>query len=605
MTNILISAFVSLSISFGHAKDNRIERVTDSKSIHDDFARQKLSGVFLGGISIERNSFHSKDTSYDLSTHIDSIALIDQNIESLVLLGRVWGFLKYYHPAVAKGLHDWDNELLQMLPLILDSKNDTARNNILFLWANNLGTFEMDSTIHNDSSNVKMSPNLNWINDANALGQSLSSTLKKIKNAKRRSGNHYVSFTPQVGNPIFDEEKSYANMTYPNAGYRLLCLYRYWNIIEYYYPYKYLIGEDWPSVLKKLLPDFIHSANEVEYDLSILRMISSIHDTHAVLTNRDMVFEKYKGTRFCPLKIEFIENKAIVTKYSNAPFSKESGPSIGDVIVSINKKSIAEILKDKLPITPGSNYTTQLRDIARNLLRTNDTLLDIAYLRKGELHESKVKTYSYLDFKAFPTGHDTSFRQLDKNIGYLYPGTIKNKDIKAIMKKVRKDDALIIDFRCYPSEFVVFSLGKYLVRRPTRFVKFTQTSNLYPGLFTFREVTKVGGNGFNCFKGKIVILINQNTQSSAEYHVMAFRKAANAVVIGDTTAGADGNVSFLYLPGGVKTMFTGIGVYYPNGAETQRIGIRPDIIIDPTILGIMENRDELLEKALQIIREKN
>ncbi|HMS65882.1 MAG TPA: S41 family peptidase, partial [Ignavibacteria bacterium] len=105
------------------------------------------------------------------------------------------------------------------------------------------------------------------------------------------------------------------------------------------------------------------------------------------------------------------------------------------------------------------------------------------------------------------------------------------------------------------------------------------------------------------YKGKVVIIVNQETQSQAEYTTMAFRTAPKAVVIGSTTAGADGNVSLIRLPGGISTYISGIGVYYPDGKETQRIGIVPDIEVKPTILGISNGRDELLEKAIEIINE--
>lgn len=85
---------------------------------------------------------------------------------------------------------------------------------------------------------------------------------------------------------------------------------------------------------------------------------------------------------------------------------------------------------------------------------------------------------------------------------------------------------------------------------------------------------------------------------------MGLRTAPRATVIGSTTAAADGNVSKIVLPGGIDTMISGIGVYYPDGKETQRIGIIPDMEIKPTIKGIREGRDELLEKAISIIKEK-
>jgi C-terminal processing protease CtpA/Prc len=115
--------------------------------------------------------------------------------------------------------------------------------------------------------------------------------------------------------------------------------------------------------------------------------------------------------------------------------------------------------------------------------------------------------------------------------------------------------------------------------KSTPFVKFTRGSIENPGLFTFSEPLNIGMENEDYYKGKVVILINEVSQSSAEYHTMAYRVHPNATVIGSTTAAADGNVSRFLLPGGINTMITGIGVYYPDGRETQRIGIVPDIEI--------------------------
>lgn len=71
-------------------------------------------------------------------------------------------------------------------------------------------------------------------------------------------------------------------------------------------------------------------------------------------------------------------------------------------------------------------------------------------------------------------------------------------------------------------------------------------------------------------------------------------------LIGSTTAAADGNVSPIVLPGNIQTGISGIGVYYPDGRETQQVGIIPNIAVKPTIAGVAAGRDELLEKALEI-----
>lgn len=58
------------------------------------------------------------------------------------------------------------------------------------------------------------------------------------------------------------------------------------------------------------------------------------------------------------------------------------------------------------------------------------------------------------------------------------------------------------------------------------------------------------------------------------------------------------------MPGGVTTLITGLGVYNPDGSQTQKIGLKPDIYIKPTIDGIKEGRDELSEKAIEVIKTK-
>jgi C-terminal processing protease CtpA/Prc len=98
-----------------------------------------------------------------------------------------------------------------------------------------------------------------------------------------------------------------------------------------------------------------------------------------------------------------------------------------------------------------------------------------------------------------------------------------------------------------------------------------------------------------------VVIVNEESQSQAEYTTMAFQSADNVTVIGSTTAGADGNVSTIALPGGISTLISGLGILYPDGTETQRKGVKIDVVVKPTIEGIKAGRDELLEKAKSII----
>jgi len=156
---------------------------------------------------------------------------------------------------------------------------------------------------------------------------------------------------------------------------------------------------------------------------------------------------------------------------------------------------------------------------------------------------------------------------------------------------------LVIDIRNYPRAFMVFSLGGHLVSEPTKFASFTYSSAANPGAFVWTRPVSLNPV-LPGFTGSVVILVDETSQSQAEYTAMAFRAAPKAIVVGSTTAGADGNVSHIVLPGGLKTMISGIGVFYPDRRPTQQIGIVPDLVIRPTIAGIRQGRDEVLEAGV-------
>jgi C-terminal processing protease CtpA/Prc len=103
------------------------------------------------------------------------------------------------------------------------------------------------------------------------------------------------------------------------------------------------------------------------------------------------------------------------------------------------------------------------------------------------------------------------------------------------------------------------------------------------------------------YEGKVVVLVDEKSISRSEYTAMAFRTAPGAVVVGSTTAGADGDVATINLPGGLTTKISGIGVFYPDRSPTQRVGVVPDVEVRPTIKGIREGRDEVLEEAIRQI----
>ncbi len=542
------------------------------------------------------------DTAFDSGSKIGNEQLASTKTDDLKTLGLIWGFLKYYHPAVRDGKYNWDYELFRILPKVIETKDTAQRDKILTNWINSLGAFKTENKKPNPKLLVKMQPDLNWISNS-GFSPALTAALLHVKNAKRNNKQFYVALYEDVGNPEFLNENAYPKMDYADAGFRLLSLYRYWNMINYYFPYKNLIEKDWKAVLTEFIPRYAKANTELDYKLATLELIENVHDTHANLY--DPAIAKFRGENSAPVKVRFAEDRAVVTGFYTEE-AKKIGLQIGDVISHVNEKPVTHIIKDALKHAPASNYPTKLREIAISLLRTNDSIIKVTYVRNGILDYktlpaiSRKKINSYSQFQT----KDTCFRMINSKIAYLYLGSIKSEYLPKIMKEAENTQGLIIDLRCYPNEFVVFALTAYLTPKKTPFVKFSTGSLTQPGLFTFTDVTEAGGGISNTYKGKVIVLVNEFTQSQAEYTAMAFRTAPNVKIIGSTTAGADGNISEIVLPGNLNTIISGIGVYYPDGKETQRIGIVPDFEVYPSVEGIKREKDEVLEMAMSMIKGK-
>jgi C-terminal processing protease CtpA/Prc len=544
----------------------------------------------------------SLDKEFDNSSMVEILNLTPEKIDNLTLLGKVWGFLKYYHPEIANGNYNWDYELFRIIPSYLNETNEIKSEELLLKWIDNLGRIDECKTCTPTSEEALLKPDLKWITNS-IVSESLRNRLHYIYNNRNQREHFYIKMAPGVGNPEFKNENAYANMPYPDAGYRLLALYRYWNMINYFFPNKYLTDKDWDTTLKEYIPKFINAKNELEYEQAAIQIIGYIQDTHANLWGGNNKIEEWKGNYFAPVNMRFIESKLVVTDYYNPELKNETGLEVGDIITKIDGKNINDIVSDLSKYYPASNEAARLRDISADMLRSQKNELEVEYLQNGTLKTKKVKLYPRNElniYQWYRKNDEKSYRLLDNNIGYITLMSIKDDDISKIKKEFKNTRGIIIDIRNYPSTFVPFILGSFFVSSSTPFVKFTNGNINNPGEFTFTKELEIP-KAEEPYKGKLIVLVNELSQSQAEYTAMAFRAGDNTTIVGSTTAGADGNVSTIMLPGGLRTMISGIGVYYPNGEETQRIGIVPDIEVRPTINGIKNGKDELIEKAIEII----
>lgn len=573
-------------------------------------AQQSASGP-NSSLKPEQQFKAEQDTAFRRGSGISLNNLSKQQLENLAVLGRVWGFAKYYHPVVARGEVNMDAELFRVLPKVLQASNQQARSQVLSTWLTSLGPVPTCSTCREPKpKEVRLQPDLAWLTDQRQISPALSQQLVYLRQNRNQGPHYYVRSAPSIGNPLFEHEEAYPSTSgsLPDDGLRVLALFRYWNMIDYFFPYRYAIDGDWQQVLPEFLPRMVAARTPEQYRVTALALIARIQDTHANISDADPIIASFRGTFYAPVQVRFVEGQAVVTDYYDQQLGAATGLQKGDVVLAVDGRKVKDLIAERKPFTPASNEPTQLRNIARDLLRGNTEQVKLLVQRDGKEFPLTISRFVgsklNLNFNlGTPDPTAPAWRRLPSNIGHLTLGTIQNKELPGIMQEAQDTKGLIIDIRNYPSDFVVFSLTKYLLSKPAEFVRFSVPTPTYPGLFSTTEPLQVFPGKSKPYAGKVVILVNELSVSQSEYTTMALRAVPGAVVMGSTTAGADGNVSTIVLPGNITTRISGLGVYYPDGRETQRIGIVPDVEVKPTIASIKAGRDEVLERAVAYIEK--
>lgn len=540
----------------------------------------------------------ARNREFEAGSRIEIDTLTDAQVEHLTVLGRVWGFLKYHHPRIAGGEVPWDDELFRVLPAVLAARDAETRNQILSAWVDSLGVPESCDrcAAPPDPARVHLLPSLAWLEDTVMLGPRLSRQLRTVyENRFGGDAQFFVGRAP-AGNPTFERELPYADRRPPDASLRILALFRYWNIIEYWFPYRDLIDDDWESVLREFLPRMVAADDWDAYRLELFALITRIGDTHAGLSGSYDVLPP-RGECFWPVDVRFIEGRATVIALRDPV----PGFEVGDVVTHIDGAAVDSLVVAWSPYYSASNEPARLHNIARALPRGPCGESTLRIERAGRTLDVAVPRVRFTQRAGVP--HDRpgeAFQLLSPEVAYLKLSSVKAAEISDYITRAAGTRGLVIDIRNYPSDFVVFALGGRLVERPTEFARFTVGDAANPGAFTFTGPIMLSPLEPR-YEGRVAILVDESSISNSEYTAMALRASPGAVVVGSTTAGADGNVSRIPLPGGLTTLISGIGVFYPDGTPTQRVGIVPDIEVRPTIEGIRAGRDEVLEAALRHI----
>jgi len=521
--------------------------------------------------------------------------------EKLASLGKVWGFLKYYHPNVAEGKFNWDNQLFEILPKVKNATDKEDLSEVYLKWIESLGVVEdcIECVKSSKIGNFNKNFNLDWINDDTIFTKDLSEKLKFIEANRHQGEKYFASLDNYRGNIKITNEEPHT-YDWENEQLRLLTLYRYWNIIEYFFPYKYQTDIKWDNVLYNMIPKFLNPESEIDFNLAMLELVVSIDDSHADLVTKTT--NNFFGFKWIPAKFKVIDEKAIITGFYNDSLALINDLRIGDIVTKVDGRTIESIYMAKEKYISGSN---QPHKKVANYTIFNGTTdsINIEFSRNNRSFKKSIKRYLFSDFnyKWKETGKS---KILNDNIGYVNMGEIEKDDVAKTMNSLSETKAIIFDIRNYPNE-AHYAISSYITSSNKYFYNRIIAEMDYPGKFRWENEAILEYTRDLKFKGQVILLVNSDTQSNAEFTTMLFQTGDNVITIGNQTSGADGTISRFDMVGGFKTKMTGVGIFYPDGTEAQRNGVKIDIVVQPTIQGIIDGKDEILEKAIEIANNQN
>jgi len=532
----------------------------------------------------------------------------------LYRLCKTWGYVKYFNQN--KCFRYWDTYLVTAIDDVLAAGNNSEFNSAIMKMLNQAGN---NTVVENPpaSPDTNLLFNPDWTHDSWFSAEVRSFLETFTSNIHPERSNCLVRFNNGASSRAygwldFTQDTIHMPINFTLASHRLTTVFYYWNVINYYFPYRNLTDESWDATLLKYIPQFRKPMTDLEFHKMFLKLVSHINDSHGISGSSLLTTSFWHGTFKPKIYFERIEDQCVVKKVDDI-----EGVLPGDILQTVNGRTVGELEDSLGQFISASNPAVYYREIYSNMiLGGQDTEMELT------LTDKQSRTYTVIATRQLDstpwhywkreTENDDPFSITSCGYGYVNMGKLQPDDVPAMYEALKNAPAIIFDIRNYPNGTIsslvpYFFSGPFTSARfhiPALYMNYTGTIlNYLPGWYYTETNTDNFGSFSNPspYPGKIYILVNQETQSHAEYTCQVLSYHPNAKVIGTQTAGADGNVTRIFLPGGIATLFTSLGWYYADGYQQQRNGVKIDSIVLPTIAGIREGKDEILLAALDCI----
>jgi len=365
-----------------------------------------------------------------------------------------------------------------------------------------------------------------------------------------------------------------------------------WDILEHFYPYFDVVGVNWDEELTPALRKALQDRSERDFFNTLNRMIVDLRDGHGGVYSTNL-----PAPAGLPIAVEWVENEVVVTAAHNP-----SGLKRGDIIIALDGVRADEVLKKAEESVSGSPQWKRAKALSAFGAGDEGTTAELGIKRGGKILDVDIKRNWR---RPVSEAKGPPIYDFPEGIMYVDLDRAGMDVINLRLKDLAAAKAVVFDLRGYPR-------GNHEIL--CHLLKARDTSNawmqipqfIYPDRENIAGFQKMGWSLESRepkIKGKIAFITDGRAISYAESVLGFVEHYKLGEIIGQPTAGTNGNVNSFELPGGFRIAWTGMKVVKHDGAQHHLFGIRPTVPMKRTIKGIVEGRDELLEKALEVVRK--
>jgi Peptidase family S41 len=366
-----------------------------------------------------------------------------------------------------------------------------------------------------------------------------------------------------------------------------------WNVFQHFYMYFDVVNTDWPGELRRALTQAATDADERAFLDTLRRLVAGLHDGHGrVILRGGTVMHYY----YPPLKWDWIEDRLVVTRV--AP-NETGGLKPGDVVVKVNGTSAADALADQeLLISSATPQWKRYMALANLAVGAKDSEITLDVLPpSGEAQAVSVRRT--LDAKGFWDLNEPRLAKIEEikpGIVYADLHRITDREFEEALPKLEKAKGIIFDH-------VTLAPIAHLIDKPVTSAQWHIPVTLYPDrhnvAFAFSD-WQIEPKEPRLTE-KVAFLTDGRAISYGETCLGIIEHYKLAAIVGGPTAGTNGNINPFTLPGGYRVFWTGMKVLKHDGSRHHGVGIQPTVPVARTIKGVAQGRDEVLERALEVV----